>query len=281
MKIALVTSDEEKDWYEDIELVIKSLRINGAQAEQVIWDMPNIDWASYDIVCIDSTWNYTEKLEEFLRWCDKISTTSKLVNSSNIVKLSSNKRYLLTLADAGITIPPSHILTAATPIPNELASKFTGKVIVKPVVGANGVGACLFDNFALMLQSPTFTNMLAEQDMIVQTYIPDIETSGELGAIFISGELSHCVIKMPSGDDFRVQYQYGGVTTLVEAPDYAQDLYEQIISILAISPTYMRLDFIPAETPIVMEVEMVEPNKYFSLYPHGAELLARALMSQN
>lgn len=84
---------------------------------------------------------------------------------------------------------------------------------------------------------------------------------------------------MPNGDDFRVQHQYGGVTSLVDAPSCTQDLYKRAVSTLNIEPAYMRLDFIPAETPVVMEVEMAEPNKYFSLHPPGAELLAAAIAS--
>ena len=76
-----------------------------------------------------------------------------------------------------------------------------------------------------------------------------------------------------------MQYQYGGTTALIEPPIYTQDLYDQIVDALGISPLYMRLDFIPTDSPTIMEVEMVEPNKYFSLYPKSAELLAKALIS--
>lgn len=277
MRVAIATSDEQKEWYGDIELLIESLKQDGVASESVIWDKSGIDWASYNVVLIDSTWNYTEKPQAFLKWCESVSVTSKLVNSLEIIKLSSSKRYLVTLGSAGLNIPITDILETHDTVSNRILSTYGDKVVIKPLVGASGVDTFLYDNIQSAVQISEVNNLLAKEAVIIQSYVHEIETLGEFGAVFIGGQLSHCVLKKPAANDFRVQYQYGGITTLVDAPKYTQELYEQVVSALNVNPLYMRLDFIPTNNPTIMEVEMVEPNKYLSLYPKSAELLAKAI----
>ena len=39
--------------------------------------------------------------------------------------------------------------------------------------------------------------MLVVEDMMIQPYLSRVETDGEISAIFIEGEISHCVRKIP------------------------------------------------------------------------------------
>lgn len=279
MHIALATSGESKEWYEDIDLLVKALANIGVTADLVIWDNKNIVWSKYDRVFIDSTWDYTKKYDEFLNWCDTRSLEGKLINETSIVRLSSNKRYLLDLQDAGLRVPMTQIVHSLEAIDKSLVDTFSGKVVLKPLIGADGVDTSIFDSAVEMINSPIFTELHHAQAVIVQSYIPEIKTLGEYGAIFINGSLSHCVLKRPSTNDFRVQHQYGGITTIVSAPSYTQELYNRTVDALGVQPIYTRLDFIPTAEPEIMEVEMIEPNKYLSLCPSSADRLAEALIS--
>lgn len=164
---------------------------------------------------------------------------------------------------------------------NDLSSihEFRNRVVIKPVIGADGVGTYLFANIQAIINSSTTAHLKSGNAWLLQDYVPEIKTLGEIGAIYIGGKLSHCVLKKPAGKDFRVQHQYGGTAELTEAPHYVDALYHDVVSALDISPTYMRLDFIPTTTPMIMEVEMVEPHKYFALCPEGAIKLAQCLVA--
>ncbi|HET9174025.1 MAG TPA: hypothetical protein VFN56_01945 [Candidatus Saccharimonadales bacterium] len=280
MNIAIATSAEPKDRYKDIQLLIAALEEMGATGEKVIWDRPEVNWAAYDAVLIDSTWDYTEKPDTFLKWCQEASNKSLLVNPLEIIRHNYKKEYLLTLAQAGLNVPHTSIIKATSSIEPHTLPKNASKIVVKPVIGAGGSDTLLFDNLQDALGSSVFMDMLKTRNVLMQTYVPEIETLGEVGAVFIADRLSHCVLKKPGDDDFRVQYQYGGTTTLIEPPDNIQNLYQQVTAVLRVRPTYMRLDFVPTTIPTIMEVEMVEPDKYFSIFPKAAKMLASALLNK-
>jgi len=280
MRIAVVTSAEYEYDYTDIEIIVRAIEHKGHIAETVLWDAPDVDWANFDTIFIDSTWDYTEKYDAFLAWCRHVSTISNLVNSLEIIELSSNKRYLLTLAAAGLRLPQTDILAQSAPVDEAVLARYQGKIVIKPLVGSSGVGTVLFDNREALINADGFKVLHAKGDLLVQEYMPEIKTLGEVSAIFIAGQLSHCVLKKSAPGEFRVQCHYGGVTTLTTPPAYVEKLYRQVASALGVNSTYMRLDFIPADEPIVMEVEMVEPDKFYTLYPEGADILADALVGK-
>lgn len=275
--VAIVTSEEPKPWYPDIDLLVAALGRLGVEAQEVVWNDKQIDWERYDRIFIDSVWDYTEKYEDFFRWAEQASVRSKLINPLDIVRGNSDKSYLLRLQDSGIPVPFTTLVKAGSTIDCELASKYDRGVVVKPAIGADGVGAYRFDDFYTMQASEVAQVLVAEGDLLIQDYQKEIHTLGEYGAIFIGGELSHCVHKQPGSNDFRVQFEYGGTTKLTTAPEYLDEYYRKIISVLDCNPAYMRLDFIPSLEPIIMEVEMIEPNKYFALFPEGADTLARCI----
>ena len=46
--------------------------------------------------------------------------------------------------------------------------------------------------------------------MMVQPFLPAIQTEGELSMIFIDGHFSHGLIKTAAAGDYRIQSSYGG-----------------------------------------------------------------------
>jgi glutathione synthase/RimK-type ligase-like ATP-grasp enzyme len=54
--------------------------------------------------------------------------------------------------------------------------------------------------------------------VMIQEFIPEIQTTGELSLVFIRGKYSHTVCKLPKEGDFRVQGDFGGKKSQIQ-PD--------------------------------------------------------------
>ena len=93
--------------------IADALQTDGIQAEVVVWH-DQVDWASFDLVVIRSTWDYFDRLEEFLGWTDRVAAVTRIINSPRIIRWNSHKGYLAELGDAGIPVLPSLALAKGT-----------------------------------------------------------------------------------------------------------------------------------------------------------------------
>ncbi len=57
------------------ELLLPAFAAAGADAHWVVWDDPDVDWASADVVAVRSTWDYDARLSEFLAWARSLGPT--------------------------------------------------------------------------------------------------------------------------------------------------------------------------------------------------------------
>src|SRR5207245_9646327 len=109
---------------------------------------------------------------------------------------------------------------------------------------------------------------------LVQQFIPEIETQGEISFIYIDGAYSHAVLKQPAAGDFRVQKEHGGSAELF-MPSSA--LLDQASEIARAVPQlrdslYCRIDAVARDGRLVlMELEVIEPELFLGLADDGAE----------
>src|SRR6202048_5378250 len=109
-----------------------ALRGRGRHAKWLSWDDP--DTVRADVVILRATWDYAERLEEFLAWT---TTVPHLLNAPAVVAWNADKRYLLDLAGRGVPVVPSAVFTADERVRLPAAAE----VVVKPSIGAGSVGA--------------------------------------------------------------------------------------------------------------------------------------------
>ena len=69
--------------------------------------MPRSTGRSFDLAVLRSTWDYSLRLQEFLRWVDRASARTTLLNPANVVRWNTDKHYLAHLARAGVPVVPS------------------------------------------------------------------------------------------------------------------------------------------------------------------------------
>ena len=115
--------------------------------------------------------------------------------------------------------------------------------------------------------------------MMVQPFLPTIQSEGEYSFIFIGGEFCHALVKRAVPGDYRIQSKYGGTETPVDPP--ADDLSEAsaIIAMLDEAPLYARVDMVRREDGrlLLMELEAIEPYLYPVEGPRLGDMIAEAV----
>ena len=51
---------------------------------------------------------------------------------------------------------------------------------------------------------------LERSGCLLQRFVPESQSRGEISLVFLSGRFSHAVLKRPRAGDFRVQMDFGG-----------------------------------------------------------------------
>src|SRR5918993_769540 len=62
--------------FEEDELLVRGFASQGFEARSVVWSDPSIDWNSFDIALIRSTWDYLDEQELFLEVLSQIEASS-------------------------------------------------------------------------------------------------------------------------------------------------------------------------------------------------------------
>ena len=106
-RIALITAAAARDLDEDLPPLVAAIRAAGVEPSVVDWDDAEIDWSRFDLAVLRSTWDYTQRLPEFLRWVDRVSARTTLLNPVDVVRWNTDKHYLAHLASAGVPVVPS------------------------------------------------------------------------------------------------------------------------------------------------------------------------------
>jgi glutathione synthase/RimK-type ligase-like ATP-grasp enzyme len=255
------------------------LQALGHDAEVVVWHDPAVDWGAFDLVVIRSTWDYFDRLDEYLDWVDRVHAVSRVINSPKVVRWNSHKGYLRELGDAGLPVLPSLAFPRGAKDPLEqMVATGWGDVVIKPAVDGGARGA---------LKAPAgsaeagahLAALVAAGDTIVQPYAAGVE-AGEVSLFFFGGELSHAVRKVPKPGDYRVQALHGG-SEEVHRPSAAElDVAARAMDLAPDALVYARVDLIDVEgQPTLMELELIEPDLFLRASPGSAARFAAAVVA--
>ena len=129
-RVALATCAEIPQGDEDFPALVAELAALGVEAVPAIWDAA-VDWQSFDLVVLRSTWDYAERREQFLRWAGSLQ---RVLNPVSVLEWNTDKeRYLTDLVAAGVPIVPTRFAAPGEPLdpPGE-------RFVVKPAISAGG-----------------------------------------------------------------------------------------------------------------------------------------------
>jgi glutathione synthase/RimK-type ligase-like ATP-grasp enzyme len=278
MMLALATCATVPDWEVDDRVFHEALAARGVDARQIVWDDPGADWNRFDAVLIRTTWDYQDKRDAFVAWAESLAVP--LYNPADIVRWNTHKRYLRDLEARGIPIVPTEWLARGTApdIASVCEQRGWRRGFLKPCIGATARETLRFEAGDPAAQRHA-DRLLAQEDLMLQPYLPAVETQGEVSAIFIAGELTHSVRKVPVPGDYRVQDDFGAKDYPIEFPDVA--LARRTIDAVPRQLLYGRADFLIGDDGLsVTELELVEPSLFFRHGRHAADRLADAIVAE-
>src|SRR4051812_17472154 len=112
MDVALVTCSTHPQLDEDDRPLLDALRMRGLAAEPVVWDDSNVDWHNVGVAVIRSTWDYHQRLDEFLIWTRVAAAACDLWNPAEVLRWNAHKKYLSELGARGAQVVPTEWLPA-------------------------------------------------------------------------------------------------------------------------------------------------------------------------
>lgn len=195
-----------------------------------------------------------------------------LINAPALLKWNSDKRYLDELAGKGVPVVPTRFVgqADADALAEARAAFGAEELVVKPRVSA---AASYTSRVGPNDPAPNLA------DAMIQSFVPSVQTTGELSVFFFEGRRAHAVRKVAAPGDFRVQREYGGLFAPAEPSEAERRVAETALASLPTLPFYARVDMVPdaAGAPQVMEIELIEPDLYLDLAPDRGERFAQAL----
>ena len=261
-------------------LVQVELEKLGLSCQRVAWDGV-FNSASFGFALFRTTWNYFDKLDDFLIFLNSSSSVLGFINPIDQIMWNLNKKYLLELKSCGINIPESFIVRAKDGVTLSSLAALYGwnDIVIKPCVSAAAWNTHRIRRSDFKKNEALFSRLLINNDMIVQAFQKNILTIGEVSIIMIGGEYSHAVLKKAKPGDYRVQDDFGGSVHLYEPKKSEVDFARRVIVALPFHPVYARVDIIldNQEELALSELELIEPEMWFRFKGSSAKRLAKAV----
>lgn len=279
-QLAFLTLDDPGDFVIDDQHAIAPLAGLGWHTSVVSWRQTRVPWRDYTAVLIRSTWDYWDDVDGFLEVLDSIDNATRLANPMPLVRWNLAKTYLRELENKGIRIVPTlwperlDAVSLAT-LCDQLASD---EVVIKPVVGANGVDAFRLARDLGREQWAQITARVRQRRFMVQAFMPAILNEGEYSLVFFNGEFSHAILKVPAKGEFRSQEERGAAIHPVMPENALLHAARRALATIA-TPLYARIDLVRDQDDdfAVMEFELIEPSLYLRTDPGAAMRFARAV----
>lgn len=264
-RLAWVTTAAARGRDEDEPLVLEALAGAGVDVDVVDWDDADVDWAGYDRAVLRSTWDYPDRLPEFVAWLDRVAGLTDLVNPPATVRWSLDKVYLRDLEAAGVPITPTTFLR-----PGGQASFPESDFVVKPSVGAGSRDTAIYGpDQTGPAQDHVARLHAADRQVLVQPFLASVATDGEWPLVYLDGRFSHAASKrvaVPRAgavDDLFAQETNAAHAATPEQVAVGDAAMAVVVERLG-TPAYARVDVVrnDAGHHVVLEVELVEPSLF-------------------
>ena len=297
--IALVTSAGHPDLDDESQPLAEALASQGASPQIVHWDNPQVDWSQFDLAVVLAAWDHTDRLDEFLAWTKQVP---RLVNPPNVLRWNIDKHYLQPLAEHGLPVIETTWLE-----PNrewqkrDLHNRFPAReeFVIKPAISAGTMDTGRYtstDADSRRYAIEHAKRLLDDgRSVMVQRYIPEIDSNGEISLIFLHGTFSHAVRKDPmlTPDDLDLADTYQPVQLSPHVAAAAEiDAGQQVLAFArARIPgrntnsrplLYARVDIVTRDNGqwLLMELELIDANLYTRQAPGSVERFAQAVLAE-
>jgi glutathione synthase/RimK-type ligase-like ATP-grasp enzyme len=284
-RVALATSRDWPALSPDDRPILAALERLDIDPRIAIWTDAQIDWSSFDLIVVRSCWDYHDDLPRWLAWVADADRGGRLCNPGSVLAWNAQKTYLAELEAAGVPVVPTRFialpaLASLDSLERALSSCPWDDFVCKPAVSAGALGTFRIRKNELgragLELAAALPELARRGPLLVQPFLPEIQTQGEQSLLFFEGRFSHAVIKNPAAGDFRVQEKHGGRTTSREATPSMKATGERALAAACRltglpDPSrllYARLDLVSVgEEHLLMELELTEPALFLDSMP--------------
>jgi glutathione synthase/RimK-type ligase-like ATP-grasp enzyme len=261
-------------------LLAAELERAGATVVAAPWDTITPAGEYPVTVCLRSTWDYHRRWTEFRAWVAGFDDRhGGLWNPAETVLWNADKLYLRDLGAAGIALPRTRWFEPGERLEIEaiLRQWNLTRAVLKPRISATAFGTYLIS--AGRALSDEEWKPLETSGGLIQAFVPEVESQGEISLVYVDGGFNHAVRKRPAGGDFRVQRDFGGTVEGVAPPSGVRDFGDAVLGAVSRPWLYARVDLVETDRgPVLMELELIEPDLF--LTPAAAARLAAALLAR-
>jgi glutathione synthase/RimK-type ligase-like ATP-grasp enzyme len=277
--ITLITYDGQPQLTPSDELVARELMELGISVQVASWSDPSVDWSKTGLAVLRSTWDAHTRAGEFQQWLLRIESLTSVCNSVNLLRWNFDKRYLIDLSARGISIVPSIYFEPQSTRLLSRADVPWERVVVKPSIGGSSHGVRKFDSRTeLDALNDHLTDLLRSKGALVQRFEQTVETLAERSLVFIQGQYTHAVRRVP--------FNRGNTPDTSDFDHFATSeeiaFALQVLTVAGARDTpFARVDLLPsADALLVMELELLDPSLFLTRNPPAARQLALALRAR-
>lgn len=275
-RIALATYKGMPRLSDSDRLLISPFRDAGYEVLPVIWNQKHIEWSDFEMVIIRSCWDSHLHPHEYFDWLSLLEQKQiEVWNPIPSLRWNFHKTYLRDLQQAGIETIPTVFCDVGTVC--DLTTVQWGEVVIKPSIGASAHEVSRFSRRDFSKAQRQIDQLLQKTGVLVQPFISEI-TQGEISIVFIAGEYSHSVLKVPRSGEYRTNYEFRGSETVYQLSTEHLAMAETIYRKLNKTLLYTRIDVVIVnQRLVVMELELIEPHLFFDLYPAATGAFVKAV----
>jgi glutathione synthase/RimK-type ligase-like ATP-grasp enzyme len=280
MTVVFATCDDQPLIAADDQLLADALAPLGVDVSPVPWTAIDPS-ALIDAppIMLRSTWDYHRLPTMFAGWLSALEDSGRTVwNDPAVARGNIDKIYLRQLESAGIAIPTTRWLDRVDQqaVLRVLEEERWTHAVLKPRIAATAYGTLLVTSDTLPADEQLAPARAS--GALLQEFVPEIVDRGEVSLIYCDGVFSHAVSKRAKPGDFRVQQDFGGVVTPVTPSSRLIAFGDRVMATVPGSQLYARVDIVETERgPLLMELELIEPELYFLIVPSAAGRFAAAL----
>lgn len=280
MNAVFATCDDRPLVAVDDEPLVEALNAIGVDVTPIPWtEVDPYATVSPPPIVLRSTWDYYRVPTMFVAWLEALEYSGRLViNPPAVARQNIDKIYLRALEDAGIPIPRTRWIDRPDDesIARVLHEEGWEEAVLKPRIGATAHGML---RLARGVDTPDEALAPARQSGgLIQAFVPEIYERGEVSIVFAGREFSHAVVKHARAGDFRVQQDFGGSVTETTPSAAVLALASRVMTTVPEDCAFARIDIVESDRgPLLMELELIEPELYFTIVPGSAERMARAI----
>lgn len=284
--LALVTAATALEHDKDMPLLVAACEKAGLKPDVVAWDAAGIDWTSFDAIVLRSPWDYTERLPEFLAWCEQASAQVRLLNPLPVLRWNVDKHYLQQLQHAGIAIVPTRFVKpgedALAALRDVLATQDSSAIVVKPVISAGARDTRRHPRDAIETAAAHLQALLHEgRYAMLQPYLQRIDRGGETALLYFDGRFCHAIRKGALLDPAQPGLEHPNASGDIRPRSPQADelalgdaVLTAVTHILRLEQPllYARIDLIrdDAGKPCLLELELTEPSLFLDCAPNAA-----------